>query len=65
MLGAHLLTEGMGEGNGHRSPPRSGGSPALRDLHDPTLAQLVAEVSSDLSVLRGELSVGPQAPPLL
>lgn len=36
----------------------------LRGLRDPALAQLVAEVSSDLSVLRGELSVGHWAPPL-
>lgn len=53
MLGAHLLTDVMGEGSGHRGPPGAEGSlrVVLRGLRDPALAQFVAAVSSDLSVL--------------
>lgn len=64
--GAHLLTDVMGEGSGYRGPPGAEGSlrVVLHGLRDPALAQLVAAVSSDLSVLRDKLSVGHQAPPL-
>lgn len=62
MLSECLLNEAVGEKTRLPSLLRSVKGTSVC-LHNPDLAQLEAEVSSELSVLRAELSAGHLAPP--